>query len=88
MEHAIQQTSLFVYHNEVKPTLGDRQKIIYEVLKSGSNFTNQEVADRLGFQINTVTPRMNELVKLGVVELATKRKCNRTGRTCCAWKIK
>lgn len=81
----VQQTSIYTFINEVKPTLGERQRIVYEVLKTGDNFTNQEVADHLGFQINTVTPRMNELVKMGVVQLSEKRKCKKTGRLCCAW---
>lgn len=83
----VQQTSIYSFINEVKPTLGERQRIVYEVLKTGNNFTNQEVADYLGFQINTVTPRMNELVKIGVVQLSEKRKCKQTGRNCCAWEI-
>lgn len=84
----IQETSKQVYFHEVKPTLGDRQKRVYEVLNGYNDLTNKELASLLGWEINTVTPRVNELVKLGLVEEVTKRKCRASGRTAIAWGIK
>lgn len=83
----VMQTSLFAYNHEIKPTLMPRQKIIYETLQTRKNFTNTELAEHLGFPINTVTPRVNELRKLGVVRLSEFRKCNVTNRRCCAWEV-
>lgn len=82
----IQQTSLFAYRNEVKPTLGARQKIIYEEIQKHEDVTNGEISASLHIPINTVTPRVNELRKLGMVVLAKTRKCRVTGRTCLSWK--
>lgn len=87
MQHATQQTSLFAYRNEIKPTLGDRQRVVYEALRTRKNFTNTELATWLSFPINTVTPRVNELRKMGLVRLSETRKCAQTSRMCCAWEI-
>lgn len=83
----IQQTSLFTYYNEIKPKLGKRQKLIYEALKTRENFTNQEIADHLGLQINTITPRIKELRDAGLVRFACERKCESTGRNVKAWEV-
>lgn len=83
----VQPTSLFTYRNEIKPTLGSRQREVYEALKTRKNWTNSELSEYLQRPINTVTPRVNELRKMGVVRLAETRGCNITGRTCCAWEV-
>lgn len=83
----MQQTSLFSYKNEILPILGERQKVIYEALQTRKNFTNTELAHQLNFPINTVTPRVNELRKMSLVRLAETRKCEITGRMCCAWEV-
>lgn len=87
MEHALQQTSLFAYRNEIKPTLGARQKAIYDVLQTRKNWTNTEIAHYLSFPINTVTPRIKELREMDLVRLSETRKCNITGRICCSWEV-
>ena len=85
--HQVQQTSLFAYQNEVKPTLGERQKVIYEALKTRDNFTNTELANYLDFPINTVTPRVGELRKLGLVQISEIRMCKVTGRRVISWEV-
>ncbi len=81
----MQQTSLFAYRNEIKPTLGERQSAVYEVLREKGSMTNNEIAHWLSAQINTITPRIYELRKMGLVRLSDTRKCRITGRTCCSW---
>lgn len=83
----LQQTSLFAYYNDVKPTLGHRQKTIYEALGKRDNFTNCEMATYLDWPINTVVPRVSELRKMGLVRMAGIRKCNITGRKVIAWEV-
>jgi hypothetical protein len=85
---SVQQTSLFTYRNEVLPTLSERQQAVLAELRQRENMTNSELAVALGWQINRVTPRTNELVKAGQVVEACRRYCRVTGRTCIAWKIK
>lgn len=83
----VAQTSLFVYRTEIKPTLGERQKAVYETLVKKGSMTNTEIAAWLNAPINTITPRIYELRNMGLVRLVETRKCNITGRTCCAWEI-
>ena len=83
----VQETSTKAYREEVKPTLGDRQKCVVDAFVSNDyrSMTNKEIADFLQWEINCVTPRIFELRKLGVVEEIEKRKCRATGRTAIAW---
>lgn len=80
-----QQTSLFAYI-EVKPTLGDKQKIVYEALKKFDHMSNQEIAEYLGWEINSITPRVLELRKMGYVREWGEVK-NKQGRAVKAWEI-
>ena len=81
----IQDTSLLAFKQDVQPTLGERQRQVLTALGDQS-LTNNELAHALGWEINRVTPRMNELVKLGKVELDKRRPCRITGRTAIAWR--
>lgn len=55
-----------------------RQALIISVLREGPA-TASEVADALGFgDLNAVKPRLNELLKMGVVREAGTRKSTRS----------
>ena len=82
----IQDTSRHAYKYDALPTLGERQLLVYNELLKADNLTNLEMAKRLGIEINTVTPRTNELVKLGLVTEDCKRVCRISGRTAIAWR--
>lgn len=82
----IQATSLTAYHHEVKPNLGDRQRLVLDEIKLHYNITNSELANHLNIPINTVTPRVHELRRKGLVIEDCKRTCRVTGRTAIAWK--
>lgn len=89
-----QQTSLLAYQS-VEPTLGERQRQILRLfeLHAGasdwaSGLTNAEISAEIHWEINRVTPRTNELRKLGLLELATQRKDRITGSTANAWRLK
>ena len=60
----MQQTSIDAYR-EIMTKLGPRQQIVYDQMQVSGPCTNQKMADLLGWEINQITPRMNELVKLG-----------------------
>jgi len=84
----MQPTSLQAY-DEVKRTLGRRQRIVLEKLDyNPTAMTNSELAYALGKTINTITPRIFELRKKGLVMEHEKRKCTITGRTAIAWRVK
>lgn len=84
----IQETSRHAYRSEVIPTLGDRQLAVYNELLEAPDLTNSELAGRLNWPINTVTPRIYELRHESppLVEEACRRPCRVTGRTAIAWR--
>lgn len=88
-----QETSKQAYFTEVLPTLADRHRKVLEVLSTVPDATNSELSRMLGWEINRVTPRVNELafpkekdVK-PLIQQAYKRPCKITGRTAIAWKV-
>jgi hypothetical protein len=88
----MQQTSLDSY-NQLRPTLGDKQRRVYNALKAlcavQKNATDMELARSMGeSDPNRVRPRRNELVyKHELVRQAGKRFCAVTGRLAIAWRI-
>jgi Transglycosylase SLT domain len=61
---------------------------VLSAFRRRERFTNLELARFLEWEINTVTPRVNELVKKGVLEEHCKRECEISGRTATCWQIK
>ena len=81
-----QPTSLDAYFSEILPTLGQRQREVLKEIAKHLDITNTELSDSLGIPINAITPRVNELVKKGLVVKSQIRKCKSTGRNVMAWK--
>lgn len=78
-------TSINAYYGSVKPTLGPRHKAVMEAFVRKENFSNSELANFLGWPINTVVPRTNELRNKGMLRSAGKRKCKVTGMEVMTW---
>jgi hypothetical protein len=84
----MRDTSLAAY-NEVAPKLSKKQYLVlHTIAKAKRPVNNQELSAYLTAPINTITPRTNELIQLGKVELAFKAIFPKTGRKVCYWKIK
>jgi len=81
----MQETSLEAYE-EVKPTLGPRQIAVLSVLENAPPLTNTEIAQRLGWSINRVTPRVFELREKDMVRECGRRPCRITGRNAIQWR--
>lgn len=83
----VRSTSLHIYFTEIKPDLGKRQNQVLKVIAlNPQGLTNSEIADRLNWPINTVTPRVYELRKdFGVVKEKERRECSVTGRRAITW---
>lgn len=79
-------TSLEAYEQVELPAA---QKAVYEALWELWNGhrgpSDQEIADRLGWSVNRVTGRRNELVEQGLV-VAGGTKLNRFGRNVFWWR--
>lgn len=84
----IQDTSQRAFKQDVLPTIGERQLQVLKAIENLGNATNSEISEYLGWSINRITPRTNELVKMGKVVDAGKRACYITGRLAYIWVVK
>ena len=82
----VQQTSIQTYRNLVLET---RQYEVYKLLKfQNFGLNNRMIAEALGRPINSITPRVNELVKLGLCEEHHKDYDKVTKRYTIFWSVK
>lgn len=86
MERTTRSTSLDAF-TDIQPELGDRQKLVLAGIKELKSPTNLELSVHLKIPINQVTPRTNELVKLGIVTEHEKRECQISHRTVWSWRL-
>jgi DNA-binding MarR family transcriptional regulator len=68
-------------------SLGEKQRIVLSALGELGIANNRAIAHQLGWEINRVTGRVNELRKLGRVELAYTNK-DVTGKRTKCWRVK
>ena len=86
---SVNQTSLQAYYNEIIPIMGLRQLEVLKALETLVNASNMMIAAHLGWSINRVTPRINELRKANpplVIESGVYQ-CKITNRKVNYWKI-
>ena len=83
----VQETSLRAYFDEVIDKIGHNQLIVVKVLHNHGDLTNMEISNILGWSINRVTPRTNELRKMNIIVLKDKRDCTVTGRKAMVWGV-
>lgn len=78
-----QETSGLAY-DSIQENLGDKQKLVLWAFRSQGDKTNAEMAEFLHWPINTVTPRVGELVKRRFVEAKGIKMAN-TRRKAIVW---
>ena len=91
------ETAATVYHQDIKPTLTDRQQFVRQELTAFIlarhygptglellRFMNHRYQDRY-FDVNSVRPRLNELEAIGSVRHGVKRRCDISGKTVLTW---
>ena len=88
MRTKVADTSLFAFQG-VKPVLGLRQRQMYMVFRrySSVSFSDELLAKNLGWPINCVTPRRNELAAKGLIERYKKLR-NGAGRQVWFWRLR
>lgn len=83
MHTAVAHTSIRNYDRMKKS--GEIGRVQQEIMDAiGANprdYSLQELAQATGLAINTVSGRVNELRKKGLLELGPSRACRQTGRT-------
>ena len=82
----VQHTSLEAY-KDAKKTLGDHQAIVLVYIEEFGPVTNKQIADGLGWKINSVTPRVLELRAMEQVKYAGERLDSKTGRHEMTWSV-
>lgn len=82
----MQSTSLQA-HQDIKKSLGDRQKTVLEAISRHENITNKELSRYLCWDVNSVTPRVFELREFDRVKEDCKRICKVSGRKVIAWAV-
>lgn len=85
----MQETSLEAYES-IKEKITDSQRAILGVFYEDPmtfDWTNSEIAAKLRWSINRVTPRVLELRQKGILGLTTPRSCKITGYRCLAWRV-
>ena len=82
-----QQTSLDAFKEINKPlSLGKKQEVVHKIIHMMQPCTNLMISRSLGWAINSVTPRVQELRKRGLVEESHRARDEMTGRTSIFWK--
>ena len=82
----VQQTSLEAY-KEAKKKLGDHQAIVWATIDAHGPISNKQIATILGWEINSVTPRVLELRALEQVKYAGTRLDPKTNRPEMLWSV-
>jgi DNA-binding MarR family transcriptional regulator len=79
----IQQTSILAYQT-AKKNLSRTQAQVLEAIEEYGEITNKQLAKQLGWEINSITPRVLELRTKGKVVECYKGE-DVTGRTAIYW---
>jgi len=80
----MQQASLEAY-KIVTPVLPEKRFKVYQILLEQGPLTNKQIAERLEWTINRVTPRVKELREMGIVR-RVKQMCDpESGVTVNVW---
>ena len=82
----IPQTQIESYHSI--QDLGKKQYNVYAAVRMQDGATSCEIAELLGWQINCVVSRVNELVKLEYLEAGKPRLNKKTGKMNISWQVK
>lgn len=68
--------------------LGHRRTQVYSIIQQLGQACNLDIAQELHMPINSITPRTNELVKMGYVEKSHIAPNRFTGKKVIYWKLR
>lgn len=80
---SVTDTSLQAFES-VKPQMNELQALTFKALSSRKQ-TNAELAESTGLYLYTVSPRVTELVKKGLVRDSGERRTTTRGRKAIVW---
>ena len=70
----------------LQPDLGRLQSIVFDTIKACPGVSNHDISRILCRPINTVTPRVNELRKMGIVVFSHYKVDDVSGMRVMCWK--
>ena len=85
MKTFVKETSREAYYQ--LENLSEKRKKVFETIKELGIACNLDVAYKLQWPINRVTPRTNELVKMKMVAEAKRDITPRTGKKVIFWRV-
>ena len=83
----INQASIESYREFSGEQLGDRQRKVYECIRENGPVTNRELSLITNLPINSVTPRVHELVQMGMVYSLGRIYDEKTDRRVNEWAV-
>lgn len=85
--YSVQQTSLDAYHSLIEvEALGTKQQEVLQAIQREGPLPNRLLAERLGWPVNTVTPRVLELREMGLIKFSHKETPPGCTRSAIYWK--
>ncbi len=83
----IQQTSLVAYY-DIYRKLGLLQRKVLAIIREVGPVSNLMISRYSSIPINIVTPRVNELRKIGLVVFDRKDVCEISGKRVIYWRVR
>ena len=83
----IRITSILAYY-EILKDIDGRQRDVYKALRELKSANNTMISDRLELPINSITGRIYELRKMGLVIFHKKDLCPLTNKKTTYWKVR
>ena len=84
-KRGMQPTSLDAWKS-IKDDLMPRQKMVFKALQEIGEASNKQISQVLGWPINTITPRVLELRRMGLVDFSREQIDLKTNRTEIVWR--
>jgi len=83
----VRDTSKQAFNDIIDKLPMSRLKVFRAIQENGNKASNHQVSAKLGWGINRVTPRMQELRNIGLVRFAGKSTDKISGKSVCLWEI-
>lgn len=78
----VAETSIAAYHeHRDSGKVGKQAQTILDRMRPGWGYSRRELAMVTGLELSSICGRVNELLKIGMLEEQHPRKCGVTGKT-------
>lgn len=81
MKIAQQDTAVAAFYEQIPLIALTQRETILAAMQHGRDYSMCELAQMTGYQKSSISPRLNEMIKRGIVEYGPERKCRVSGIT-------